>query len=146
MQEEFKRNYEEYLPHKQKTSQSQSSSKRKVSIYKFFFFFSMFWKSSSLETMTVMTRRAHHQALMKRNSWMNSIATFLLAVSMGVDDPIKWWHDNQGSYPRLSRMARDYLTIPGQSVLGVFSFFLVNSQFYYFIFNFSCIGFCWTGF
>ena len=32
----------------------------------------------------------------------------------GVDDPIKWWHDNQGSYPHLSRMARDYLTIPGQ--------------------------------
>ena len=32
----------------------------------------------------------------------------------GVDDPIKWWHDNQGSYPHLSQMARDYLTIPGQ--------------------------------
>lgn len=31
-----------------------------------------------------------------------------------VDDPLKWWHENQGSYPRLSRMAKDFLTIPGQ--------------------------------
>ena len=42
VQEEFKQNYKEYLPHKQKTSQSQSSSKRKVGIYKKFFFFHCF--------------------------------------------------------------------------------------------------------
>ena len=32
-----------------------------------------------------------------------------------VNDPLQWWHDNRGSYPRLSRMARDFLTIPGES-------------------------------
>ena len=31
----------------------------------------------------------------------------------GVEDPLKWWYENQASYPRLSRMAKDYLTIPG---------------------------------
>lgn len=31
-----------------------------------------------------------------------------------VKDPLQWWFDNRGSYPRLSRMARDFLTIPGE--------------------------------
>ena len=31
-----------------------------------------------------------------------------------VEDPLKWWFDNHGSYPRLSRMARDFLMIPGE--------------------------------
>ena len=33
----------------------------------------------------------------------------------GVSDPLQWWVDNRGSYPRLARMARDFLTIPGKS-------------------------------
>lgn len=28
-------------------------------------------------------------------------------------DALRWWHDRQATYPRLFRMARDYLTIPG---------------------------------
>lgn len=28
-------------------------------------------------------------------------------------DPIKWWHEKRVKYPRVSRMALDYLTIPG---------------------------------
>ena len=31
-----------------------------------------------------------------------------------VTDPIAWWHERHESYPRLSRMALDYLTIPGE--------------------------------
>jgi hAT family protein len=31
-----------------------------------------------------------------------------------VKDPLQWWKDNEASYPRLSRMARDYLVIPGK--------------------------------
>ncbi|KAJ2911793.1 hypothetical protein MD484_g8620, partial [Candolleomyces efflorescens] len=34
----------------------------------------------------------------------------------GVEDPLAWWYENRGSYPRLWRMARDYLTIPATSV------------------------------
>lgn len=30
-----------------------------------------------------------------------------------VDDPLMWWHQHRHTYPHLSRMARDYLTIPG---------------------------------
>ena len=31
-----------------------------------------------------------------------------------VKDPLKWWSDNRGSFPCLSRMARDFLTIPSE--------------------------------
>ena len=28
-------------------------------------------------------------------------------------DVILWWHERRGTFPRLHRMALDYLTIPG---------------------------------
>jgi hAT family C-terminal dimerisation region len=31
-----------------------------------------------------------------------------------VKDALMWWHERCTSYPRLSRMARDYLAIPGK--------------------------------
>lgn len=31
-----------------------------------------------------------------------------------VTDPLKWWYDRRSSYPRLHRMAMNYLTIPGE--------------------------------
>lgn len=31
-----------------------------------------------------------------------------------VKDPLQWWIDNQASYPRLSRMAKDFLLLPGE--------------------------------
>jgi hypothetical protein len=34
-----------------------------------------------------------------------------------VKDPLAWWYENQGSYPRLWQMACDYLTIPGKTFL-----------------------------
>lgn len=40
--------------------------------------------------------------------------THFLAVGIEqVDDPIVWWQRRTREYPRLSRMALDYLTIPG---------------------------------
>lgn len=30
-----------------------------------------------------------------------------------VSDVIGWWYERRGAYPRLHRMALDYLTIPG---------------------------------
>lgn len=35
-------------------------------------------------------------------------------VDRKVDDPIVWWLDHQHMYPRLSRMALDFLTVPGR--------------------------------
>ena len=34
-----------------------------------------------------------------------------------VTEPLQWWFDNQRSYPHLSRMAWDFLTIPGEFFL-----------------------------
>ena len=34
-----------------------------------------------------------------------------------VKDPLQWWMDNQASYPCLSRMAKDFLVIPGEFYL-----------------------------
>ena len=31
-----------------------------------------------------------------------------------VDDVIGWWQQHRGWYPQLSRMAMDYLSIPGK--------------------------------
>ena len=56
----------------------------------------------------------------------------------GVDDPIKWWHDNQGRYPHLSQMARDYQV----STRSILFFFLLILNFTILFFNFSCISFC----
>ncbi|KDR66669.1 hypothetical protein GALMADRAFT_1141875 [Galerina marginata CBS 339.88] len=33
-----------------------------------------------------------------------------------VTDPIRWWYERKTTYPRLHRMALDYLTIPATSV------------------------------
>jgi hypothetical protein len=35
-------------------------------------------------------------------------------VDPAVRDPLKWWWDHRYEYPHLSRMARDYLSIPGE--------------------------------
>jgi hAT family C-terminal dimerisation region len=37
-------------------------------------------------------------------------------VDPTVKDPVMWWWEHRFQYPRLSRMARDYLTIPPTSV------------------------------
>lgn len=34
-----------------------------------------------------------------------------------VTDALTWWHEKRVIYPRLHRMAMDYLTIPGELVL-----------------------------
>ena len=31
-----------------------------------------------------------------------------------ITDPLKWWFDNRRTYPNLSQMALDYLSIPGE--------------------------------
>ena len=38
-----------------------------------------------------------------------------------VDDGLLWWHEQKHIYPHLSRIALDYLSIPGK-----LSFFIVN--------------------
>ena len=80
VREEFKRNYEDYIPRKPKTSQT-LASKKKVGIHSIFICFSIVQDFSSPETMIATTRRAHHQALMKKNSRMSSTVISHPAVS-----------------------------------------------------------------
>ncbi|KAJ8509474.1 hypothetical protein ONZ45_g8364 [Pleurotus djamor] len=35
---------------------------------------------------------------------------------MAISDLIKWWYDRRDTFPHLSRMSRDYLTIPATCV------------------------------
>jgi len=38
------------------------------------------------------------------------------SVSNNNVDPLEWWRINESQYPNLSRIARDYLSIPSTSV------------------------------
>jgi hAT family C-terminal dimerisation region len=40
-----------------------------------------------------------------------------------VTDAIAWWYEKRLVYPRLHRMALDYLTIPGEFVFYLYIFF-----------------------
>ena len=35
-------------------------------------------------------------------------------------DALAWWDEKQAIYPQLSRMARDYLSIPGKDHINLF--------------------------
>lgn len=44
----------------------------------------------------------------------DELSNYLQAPREKVRDPLKWWKDLEASAPTLSRMARDYLSIPGK--------------------------------
>ena len=48
---------------------------------------------------------------------MDEITRYLQTAPDKVDDPLGWWYERRHMFPRLSRMARDYLSIPGKSFL-----------------------------
>ncbi|KIM68762.1 hypothetical protein SCLCIDRAFT_20092 [Scleroderma citrinum Foug A] len=45
----------------------------------------------------------------------NELDTYLASDIEDVVDALKWWHERCSTYPCLSRMAFNYLTIPGIS-------------------------------
>ena len=51
----------------------------------------------------------------KKASQHNKLDEYLALAVENVKDPLKWWFDNRMAYPNLSRMALDYLSIPGES-------------------------------
>ena len=45
----------------------------------------------------------------------DKLEKYLAAPPEKADNPFSWWVKNRHPYPRLSRMALDYLSIPGES-------------------------------
>ena len=43
----------------------------------------------------------------------DELDAYLASGIEDVADPLKWWDEHRSTYPHLSRMALDYLTIPG---------------------------------
>jgi len=43
---------------------------------------------------------------------------YLAADVEDVKDGLMWWYERRMLFPRLSRMARDYLSIPGEQVVS----------------------------
>jgi hypothetical protein len=50
----------------------------------------------------------------KTKELRDELARYLSTDPEQVDDVLLWWHERKSMYPRLSRMALDYLTIPGE--------------------------------
>ena len=44
----------------------------------------------------------------------DELARYLSTDPEQVKDVLLWWHKHKSMYPHLSRMALDYLTIPGK--------------------------------
>ena len=49
------------------------------------------------------------------NKCHDDLACYLATDPQAVDDVLMWWHEHSAMYPHLSRMALDYLTVPGES-------------------------------
>ena len=50
----------------------------------------------------------------------NELDEYLMQPLEKVRDPISWWWDHRALYPKLSKMAFDYLSIPRESLCYVF--------------------------
>ena len=53
---------------------------------------------------------------MELQELLDELDHFLNSDVILVDDALQWWYDHRTTYPWLSRMALDYLTIPATSV------------------------------
>lgn len=52
----------------------------------------------------------------KPSSLSSEFDRYIRADCVRVPDVLQWWHEQRNVYPRLSRMAIDYLSIPATSV------------------------------
>ena len=48
-----------------------------------------------------------------KHTHRDELGIYLVADIENVSDPLQWWYEHQHVYLCLSRMAIDYLTIPG---------------------------------
>jgi hypothetical protein len=50
----------------------------------------------------------------KAKELRDELTRYLSTDPEQVDNVLLWWHERKSMYPHLSRMALDYLTIPGE--------------------------------
>jgi hypothetical protein len=50
---------------------------------------------------------------------VNELDEYLSKPLVKVRDPIAWWWDHHVSYPKLSKMAFDFLSVPRKLILSV---------------------------
>jgi hypothetical protein len=60
----------------------------------------------------------------------NELDRFLGTDPEHVQDVLMWWFERWHTYPRLSRMARDYLSIPGRRNTKIIYFVPLTYLFY----------------
>lgn len=53
-------------------------------------------------------------APLKEGDKRSEVDRFLTSDVEDVTDALAWWYEKRTTYPRLSRMALDYLSIPGK--------------------------------
>ena len=63
----------------------------------------------------------------KKVGLADEIARYLSAPTEATLDPLVWWTERKDIYPRLSRMALDYLSIPGTSIYLLLNVLSKNS-------------------
>ena len=50
----------------------------------------------------------------KKAAMVDELGRYLASPTEATVDPLLWWIEKQAVYPRLARMALNYLSIPGQ--------------------------------
>ncbi len=69
-------------------------------------------------TLTLLIQNIFDQRLTfsvpKAQSPENELTSYLNAIPEPVTNALKWWHERRTIYPCLSRMALDYLSMPGK--------------------------------
>jgi hAT family C-terminal dimerisation region len=57
---------------------------------------------------------------------LNELDEYLVQPIEKVHDPISWWWDHKATFPCLSIMAFDYLSVPGKFRLSNCEFLLID--------------------
>jgi hypothetical protein len=57
-------------------------------------------------------------SVLKKTAAVDELTRYLASPTEATSDPLLWWIEKRAVYPRLSRMALNYLSIPGQLYLA----------------------------
>ena len=65
----------------------------------------------------------------KKTAVVDELGRYLATPTEATADPLLWWIEKWAVYPHLSRMALNYLSIPGQFYSALFLGFLLKYLF-----------------